>query len=449
MICLISFLYYLTSGIHVNGLEGIKMVDNLLFLYTLLASVIFDSWAFFRIINIKFKFEWKNILFIILLIILAVSSLINSMMLIISNILEIVLFTAFFKKRTGIYVPLGAVLFILSLDMIETIFLGVVDNAVYEFLFLNIWLIVLVWLINKYHFYIYKQLIAKNKNIFLWLEIYFYAITTGMVLKYKLGDKFISVGSFFGIFLILQGIFIISGYIEMARIQNELLKKRAREELEEKYQQQKKYAYYLEKDEDKLRSFRHDYQNMFNSLKLSAQKGNLNEVVEKLDQFTKNNLDEKALLKYKNLNHVTVDTLKSLLITKLTEMSDLKIEYQLECTEEISKIPQEIDELDLLRILGIALDNTIEECRGKENSWIKIMLYSNKNDLEIEIRNSISEKKPKMNQLFQKGFTTKQGHHGLGLYTINQISKKYPYLDISYMANNEYFDFYLIVEGDK
>ncbi|MBD5429625.1 GHKL domain-containing protein [Lactobacillus sp.] len=424
-------------------------MNNLLFIYTLLASVIFDSWAFFEITKIKFKLKWKNIIFIVLLILFAVLSVFDPLTLLGSNILELIIFTQFFRKKSNIYVSLGTALLILSLDTIETIFLGAIDNNLYEFLFLNVWLTILFFLIKKYSPYIKKQLIGKNKIVFLWLEIYFYAVTTGMVLKYKLGDKFISVGSFFGIFLILQGIFIIGGYIEMVRIQNEMLKKKTKEELEKKYQQQKKYAHYLEKDEDKLRSFRHDYQNMFNSLKLSAQKGNLNEVVKKLDQFTKNNLDKNALLKYQNLNHIKVDTLKSLFITKLTEMSDLEIKYQVECTKEISKIPQEIDELDLLRILGIALDNAIEECTGEENSWIKIMLYSSENDLEIEIRNSVSEKKPKMNQLFQKGFTTKQGHHGLGLYTINQINKKYPCLDISYMANSEYFDFYMTVEGDK
>ncbi|MBP2058807.1 two-component system sensor histidine kinase AgrC [Lactobacillus colini] len=419
------------------------MIESALFLYCLLASVIFDGWGFFKITGIKFEFKWKYIIFLALLIIPAIGSLFGGM-LVVSNILEIALLTLFFKKQSKLHVILGTAIFIISLDMIETIFLGIVNGNLYEFLFVNIWLVAMYFLIRKYHRYIYKQLVGQNKNVFLWIEIYFYAIITVMMLKYKYNYSFISLVSFFGIFLVLQSIFIIGGYIEMVKIQNELLTKKTREELEEKYQEQKKYAHYLEKDEDELRSFRHDYQNMFNSLKLSAQKGNLNEVINKLDQFTENNLDKKALLKYQNLNHVKVDTLKSLLITKLTEMSDLGIEYSLECTKEIDNIPPEIDELDLLRIVGITLDNAIEECKGKDNSWINIMLYSD-NDLEIEVRNSLSEIKPKISQLSQKGFTTKKGHHGLGLYTINQINEKYPMMDITYRANNEYFDFYLAV----
>ena len=135
-------------------------MNNLLFIYTLLASVIFDSWAFFEITKIKFKLKWKNIIFIVLLILFAVLSVFDPLTLLGSNILELIIFTQFFRKKSNIYVSLGTALLILSLDTIETIFLGAIDNNLYEFLFLNVWLTILFFLIKKYSPYIKKQLHA-------------------------------------------------------------------------------------------------------------------------------------------------------------------------------------------------------------------------------------------------------------------------------------------------
>lgn len=80
----------------------------------------------------------------------------------------------------------------------------------------------------------------------------------------------------------------------MIKNQKVLLKKSQQDKLIKEQKQLQDYAEYLEKSEDELRAFRHDYRNMFNSLKISAQEGDTKELIQKLDEYTKTNLNAKV-----------------------------------------------------------------------------------------------------------------------------------------------------------
>lgn len=112
---------------------------------------------------------------------------------------------------------------------------------------------------------------------------------------------------------------------------------------------------------------------------------------EKLNTYTKTNLKSDAFKKYKDVNHVNIRSLKSIIISKLTEMYNLEISYNFECDEVINKIPPHINEIDLVRIIGITCDNAIEESRELirkgEDAQIEIMIYSTEETLEYEIQN--------------------------------------------------------------
>lgn len=130
---------------------------------------------------------------------------------------------------------------------------------------------------------------------------------------------------------------------------------------------------------------------MFNSLKVSAEEGDTKELIEKLNTYTKTNLKSDAFKKYKDVNHVNIRSLKSIIISKLTEMYNLEISYNFECDEVINKIPPNINEIDLVRIIGITCDNAIEESRELirkgEDAQIEIMIYSTEETLAYEIQN--------------------------------------------------------------
>ncbi|MCR1903045.1 GHKL domain-containing protein [Lactobacillus taiwanensis] len=191
---------------------------------------------------------------------------------------------------------------------------------------------------------------------------------------------------------------------------------------------------------------------MFNSLKVSAEEGDTKELIEKLNTYTKTNLKSDAFKKYKDVNHVNIRSLKSIIISKLTEMYNLEISYNFECDEVINKIPPNINEIDLVRIIGITCDNAIEESRELirkgEDAQIEIMIYSTEETLEYEIQNKKRNLAISTKKIQQKGFSTKKEHSGLGLATIRKITETYENMSITYDISNDYFDFYLVMDRE-
>lgn len=238
--------------------------------------------------------------------------------------------------------------------------------------------------------------------------------------------------------------------------QKQIIQKRKQEEFIKNQHQLEEYTTYLEKSEDDLRAFRHDYKNILNSLKVSAQEGNVQEVIQKLDKYTETNLNSKALLKYKDVNHIYVKSVKSIIISKLTELYNLDIPYNFECRNNIRNLPDHVDELDLVRIIGITFDNAIEESKALiaekhdiRSAEVQIMVYSDGPDeFEYEIRNKIENRKISTQEIQQRGFTTKKDHKGLGLTNIKEIDSKYPDMSISYTVRDGWFDFYMTIDTE-
>lgn len=173
-----------------------------------------------------------------------------------------------------------------------------------------------------------------------------------------------------------------------------------------------------------------------------------------MERYSAENLDSQALLKYKDTNHIQVKTLKSLIITKLNAIYQAGIPYDFECRQTIASIPGNVDELDLVRVIGIAFDNALEESQSLSerngHPEIQAMLYQETTDsLEFEIRNKIVPGKGQHTNLATKGFTTKTGHQGLGLANLQDIEQKYSELDISYNVSDGWFDLYLTIDQEE
>ena len=314
----------------------------------------------------------------------------------------------------------------------------------------------IVFVMNKYSLQIRQHLIGNNKRITLWLNCYLYLVTIFMSLVSTESTHIPPVSIFFISFLILQALFAIGIYSLMLIEQKQIIQKRKQEEFIKNQHQLEEYTTYLEKSEDDLRAFRHDYKNILNSLKVSAQEGNVQEVIQKLDKYTETNLNSKALLKYKDVNHIYVKSVKSIIISKLTELYNLDIPYNFECRNNIRNLPDHVDELDLVRIIGITFDNAIEESKALiaekhdiRSAEVQIMVYSDgPGEFEYEIRNKIENRKISTQEIQQRGFTTKKDHKGLGLTNIKEIDSKYPDMSISYTVRDGWFDFYMTIDTE-
>ncbi len=374
---------------------------------------------------------------------------------------EILFFIFYFRKSKEKDVAVGSILIVGVVDSIIDILNSIlmellhIEDIIYLDLLVQISIIILaVFIIETLYKFLYSYLMSENHNVFIGLLIYLYVSTTLTMIFYAQTKKVTSLSIFFTIFVLVQIVFAIATYVELINIQKHLLKKSQQDKLIKEQKQLQDYAQYLEESEDELRAFRHDYRNMFNSLKISAQEGNTKEVIQKLDEYTKANLNAKAFEKYRDVNHIKIKSLKSIIIAKLTEMYGEDIPYNFECSDEITKLPKNINELDLVRIIGISCDNAIEESKAlsKQNkkAHIEIMISSNEDgEFEYEIQNKRRDSEISLKQIQQRGYSTKKSHSGMGLANINSIKNKYENMTISYEIPKGYFDFYLVIEPEE
>lgn len=395
----------------------------------------------------------SKIQLIVFLLILSIFADINVWGSILANIAEVSLFLVAYRKKNWATVFSTAIICLFCDLLSDTILNLFPKNIIAMFPYMDLVISVAIYLmaftlfksnVQKIRSYLQKLSWQEPFMITLIYEYISLVTLNTVVIEHK---WFYSPAITLGLVIVLQALFAIVMFHSNQKIQESLLNKQKQKELEE-------YANYLEQSEDNLWAFRHDYRNLLNSLKVSAAEGNVQELLDKLERYSAENLDSQALLKYKDTNHIQVKTLKSLIITKLNAIYQAGIPYDFECRQTIASIPGNVDELDLVRVIGIAFDNALEESQSLSerngHPEIQAMLYQETTDsLEFEIRNKIVLGKGQHTNLATKGFTTKTGHQGLGLANLQDIEQKYSELDISYNVSDGWFDLYLTIDQEE
>lgn len=124
-----------------------------------------------------------------------------------------------------------------------------------------------------------------------------------------------------------------------------------------------------------------------------------------------------------DLLHVSILELKSILYTKLLLAVNQNIEVNVDIPDEINSI--NMDSVDLVRMLGIYLDNAIEACLETEHPVIDFHLGKMNQDIVFIISNTFVDKGLSVSQMQKKEVTTKGDGHGIGLYNVADILNRY------------------------
>lgn len=116
--------------------------------------------------------------------------------------------------------------------------------------------------------------------------------------------------------------------------------------------------------------------------------------------------------------------LQGIVYQKMLVMNDKNIKPILDVSNSVKKFKFEnLDtklNYDICRIVGIFLDNSIEETEKLDEREIMLSMYEQNNDLVIEISNKFKNV-PDLERLEEKGYSTKGKGHGYGLSLVNDI----------------------------
>ena len=116
---------------------------------------------------------------------------------------------------------------------------------------------------------------------------------------------------------------------------------------------------------------------------------------------------------------IEIVELKGLVLSKILEAETRGCRLLVEVQTPIKQISMAIP--DLLRCVGILLDNAIEA--AAENSDLTLILLQEKH-LTIVVKNSFIDA-PDLQKIWQEGYSTKGSDRGLGLSNLRQIVNGY------------------------
>ncbi len=187
----------------------------------------------------------------------------------------------------------------------------------------------------------------------------------------------------------------------------------------------KEYTGNLEMVYGNLRSFRHDYINVMASLAAYIEEGRYAEL---RDFFYGHILPMQEGLAQRNdalcrLSHVHVLEVKSILYAKLLLAVNRGVEVEVDIPDVIDSV--HMDPVDLVRVLGIYLDNAIEACLETERPFLGFHLGRVEGDVVFLLSNSFVDRGLSLGQMCKKDVSTKGEGRGIGLYTVGEILNRY------------------------
>lgn len=461
-------------------------------LFQALFSPIVDLYIFYRVSGWKLKRRDYifSVIFIGICVFLGSLTQIDDFFIDIIQAILVFLFSYFVRKEKKAKLIIGLISFFELLDLFMTISVEILllffdikfSSIIFIFLLIDF---LVVCIIQKYYLRVREFLNDRNSSIFIGLILYVY-FSSAIVYLLALQNKRITILFEISLsLLILQITFSIFAYSTAVNIQKKLLTEQEQkeqrlklelanadrktkeaenrelvlkqQELKSEMRQLQEYSSYLDKNEDDLRRFKHDYQNILNSLKVSAQDGDTKKVIKMLDQYTNTQFDQKALRKYKGVNHIHEKNLKSIAIAKISKLYSLDLNYSFDCEQNIYQVPGKIDILDLVRIIGITFDNAAEESMAliretndPNTAQIDAMYYQENGDFEFQIRNRVRKDTVATDKMSQKNFTTKKHHMGIGLANVKEITHKYEdTMIVNYYVDNGWFNFDLTILSDE
>lgn len=426
--------------VNLNSTSGYIVATLILFINT------FCRYSFFYLLTPTRKSKKYNLLFILLtfpviLLINGVGDIIGFF----APFIEIFIFYIVYRQLTLDYRLCGR---LLMLDLFSYITFGA--SALFFTLFTNYYTMVSVIILDV-SLNIFEYIILTKTTIIEKLDdeyglLYFYLILyiwiSSMVIYYLTTYVFnIDAVSYIiaMVVVVSQLFFSLFVYSINKKIRQDKLSLQQINDL-------KIYTQQLESSQRSLRKFKHDYQNMLLSLKLSAKKSHDKELIDKLAEYSSKILEDKVLWQFNDVDNVKDELLKSLFISKLNRIFQDNIQYSFECRNVIDSLSNKYNAFDIIRILGITYDNAIEESLELgDEARIDTMVYRENGELEIEIKNRCRITDLIIQDMRKSGFTTKKNHDGLGLANIEELSQPYNDIFINYQIKDGWFTFLMVM----
>ncbi|MEG0286675.1 MAG: GHKL domain-containing protein [Vagococcus sp.] len=237
--------------------------------------------------------------------------------------------------------------------------------------------------------------------------------------------------------LIIVGIvsfFLFRSYKKEQLLTFELEKK----EIEEKYLMN--YLNQVNREYKDIRKFKHDYINLLSSLEYVINQGD----IDSIKSFYSDSINpSKESMKndYSNigaLEKIKLNSLKSILAVKILQAEENNINVSLEIIDDISQ-KLLIKDTILIRMIGIIIDNAIEETLLLDDGEIQIAIFSDKEYVYLIVKNNVRPTIEPLHVLKKEGFSTKGDNRGIGLSNLQELTENNSNIMLETQINKGFF----------
>lgn len=189
---------------------------------------------------------------------------------------------------------------------------------------------------------------------------------------------------------------------------------------------------------DNVRGFKHDFDNMINIIGGYIQVNDIDGLKKYYSSLEKD-CGKVRNVQMLNPNIINNPGIYNLIVSKYKKASDSGVLINFEFFFDFENLHMPIYEFS--KILGILLDNAIESAKECEEKQINIVFReSRKQHVQIVIiENTYLNKEIDTKKIFEKGFSGKENHTGIGLWEVNKIIMDNNNIVLKTSKDNKYF----------
>lgn len=188
----------------------------------------------------------------------------------------------------------------------------------------------------------------------------------------------------------------------------------------------RRYNEIVESSSRELRKFKHDYANVMLGMTGYLEEGDYEGLRKYYYDQVSPTVKELSASDFHldRLVHIDCPPVKAVLAEKLVTANGKGIKVNLELSQDISGFY--IQEVDLVRMLGIILDNAIEELESLGSGSLTLAIFKRKSSIDIIVQNNTRPKDISIRDIKEEGFSTKGNNRGYGLSNLQELVDKYP-----------------------
>lgn len=189
---------------------------------------------------------------------------------------------------------------------------------------------------------------------------------------------------------------------------------------------------------DNVKAFKHDFDNMIFTIGGFVNTNDI-EGLKKYYQSLEKDCEHVNNVSILNPQLINNAGIYNLLTAKYQKAIELNVEIQIEFFIDLNKLHMPI--YDFSRMLGILIDNAIEAASNTSEKIVKLTFRdsSNSNIQIVKIENTFTNINIDTNKIFEKGFTEKKNHSGMGLWEVKQIIKRNNNIKLLTTTKTNYF----------